>query len=102
MIDNNKEYILCAAVHINDGVKWPSLPVNIKSGRVICGYRHSDCIATIIQLLYSYDERNIQGFLTSRDRFVDRHEAAKIAYEAGQIIAIESDTILISEDLYEG
>ena len=43
-------------------------------------------------------EKDIQGFLTSQDRFVDRKEAADIAYKAGQIKDITD--CLISEDLY--
>lgn len=40
----------------------------------------------------------VQGFITSLDRFVDRREAMYIAVTAGQII--ESKTDLYSEDLY--
>jgi len=40
----------------------------------------------------------IQGFLTSENRFVGRHEARKLAYEAGQV---QEDTgPLYSEDIY--
>lgn len=40
-----------------------------------------------------------QGFYTSHGRFVDRREAYKIAFEAGQITE-KFDRLLISEDLY--
>ena len=38
------------------------------------------------------------GFLTSDDKFVDRKEAGKIAFESGQI-KVPNDC-LFSEDLY--
>lgn len=82
-----EEYILCAAIRL-------------KFSRVlICGHRHGDCYATLehlnkkVNLTFSR-----QGFLTSRNRFVNRKEAAKIAFKAKQIQK-ETD-ILISEDLY--
>ena len=39
-----------------------------------------------------------QGFITNLDRFVDRKEAAEIAYSSGQIN--EPVLTLYSEDLY--
>lgn len=43
----------------------------------------------------------IQGFLTNKNRFVDREEAAKIALAAQQIDCLQySKTKLYSEDLY--
>jgi hypothetical protein len=54
---------------------------------------------------FPYDENGLklmnteeQGFLTNTDRFVSREEAAKIAFESGQIT--EETTRLFSEDLY--
>ena len=44
---------------------------------------------------------SIQGFLTSKNRFVDRKEGAKIALEAKQIKELKfSKTDLYSEDIY--
>lgn len=82
-----EEYILCAAVRLKF------------SRAFICGHRHGDCYATLkhlnkkVNLTFSR-----QGFLTSRNRFVDRKEAAEIAFNAKQIP--EETDILISEDLY--
>ena len=42
--------------------------------------------------------RAVQGFLTDKNRFVDRGEASRIAFEAGQVG--EDDGCLFSEDLY--
>jgi hypothetical protein len=54
---------------------------------------------------FPYDENGItlmrterQGFLTNTDRFVEREEAAQIAFEAGQIK--QHKIVLYSEDLY--
>jgi len=45
---------------------------------------------------------SIQGFLTNKNRFVDRKEALKIAKDMNQIIIKINDrkTLLYSEDLY--
>ena len=47
--------------------------------------------------------KSIQGFLTSKDRFVNRKEALEIAIAAGQVNENELGNPLIglfSEDLY--
>lgn len=86
-----KEFILCAAINFNC--------------IIICGHRHSDCYITLINLLVKWPKqehlpcREKQGFLTSKNRFVDRKEAYLIALEANQIKPTETK-ILISEDLY--
>jgi hypothetical protein len=36
---NNKEYILSAAVHFDDGKIYEHQPSNIKTGFVVCGRR---------------------------------------------------------------
>lgn len=119
MCDNSdKEFILCAAVWINDGKVYTEQPVNIKVGYVVCGRRHNNCYKTIdimkgglndyIKSLNLSDEdyHRGQGFVTSEDRYVDRREAWKIALKSGQIkFGKESsdfgeDSILISENLY--
>lgn len=82
-----KEYILCAAIHIKDGNVSEHKPVNITSGLVIVGRRHYDCY-TIIKEIYNIDDyqklKEIQGFLTNTNRFVDRKEAYLIAKAANQ------------------
>jgi hypothetical protein len=101
------EYIICAAIHFNDGKTYPHQPDNIKSGIVICGRRHHNCFTTafvlnegkkIIEQCTDVNGRSVQGFLTSKNRFVDRKEAAQIAIERGQIT--RKAEILFSEDLY--
>ncbi len=106
----NKEYILCAANHYDDGEKQIHGPKNIESGFVICGRRHHNCISIFAQMVgFPYDERGlrlmnteIQGFLTSTDRFVGREEALEIALRENQVKDIKQirGQRLFSEDLY--
>ena len=96
------KYILCAAIWYDDGITRPNLPLNVATGVVICGRRHSCCRATwhllLGSLLIADLVKATDGFLTSDDRFVDRREAGEIAYAAGQIK--EKVANLSSCDLY--
>lgn len=107
--DDNKiniPYIICSAIWIKNGKKYNHQPKNIDSGLVVCGRRHHNCFLTVFELngkkrIKLHDKtipEHIQGFLTSDDRFVDREEASKIAFEAKQ--TKEYDGFLFSEDLY--
>lgn len=93
-------YILCAAIHFDDESVHPHQPKNIMSGFVISGRRHHNVFITLkclgIDRLLIGD--SIQGFITSDDRFVNRKEAAQIAFDAGQIKEMKNS--LFSEDLY--
>lgn len=113
-----KEYILCAAIWVNDGKEHLEQPENIKVGFVICGRRHNNCYQTITSLkgdLETYlgslgmsgsDWREHQGFITSLDRYVNRREGFQIAKRNDQILYGLSasdngeESILISENLY--
>ena len=97
------ERINCAAIWYDDGIDtYVNQPINIHSGYVVCGHRHHNCLTTFAMLVgireKPLSERQVQGFLTSRNRFVNRREAAKIAFGAGQIE--EEKEILYSEDIY--
>jgi hypothetical protein len=65
--------------------------------RTFTGGRHRDIVAQI-QDTGLRSQPCIDGFMTSQGRFVDRKEAARIAYEAGQIP--EPVAALHSEDIY--
>lgn len=111
MIDNSKEYILCAAYkqkkntanrqkHIDEG--YDVAEIYHQPHRDIfnmrLGWRHPD-------ILYQYkdevDRSDTGGFCTSKGRYVTREEAYKIAVECGQIVEGKfSKSILFSEDLY--
>ena len=43
--ETKKEYILCAAIHWDDGETYPHQPKNITTGLVICGRRHHNILA---------------------------------------------------------
>ena len=77
----DKELIICAAVQMPDGY-------------VIRGHRHNDCLGTASGMPRYQDNagRIVQGFVTSRNRFVGRVEASQI--HRG------TDAELYSEDLY--
>ena len=83
------EYILCAAIWFDDGNKYPHQPKNIDIGLVFCGYGHANIFQQIGGTMGERRDLGIrereQGFLTSKNRFVDRKEAAKIAIKCGQI-----------------
>lgn len=111
-----KEFILCAAIHFNDGIKHEGQPKNIDTGFIVSGRRHHNCYATLsaiatsinlderIRLIINKADRDHQGFLTSTDRYVDRKEGLTIAKANNQIYhkmhENEVGGILISEDLY--
>jgi hypothetical protein len=90
-----KERILCAAIWYKDlvpenkkGLQLNSPnPVNVDRGIVFCGHRHVQCLAQMIVLFGKYQSEageEVQGFLTSKNRFVDRYEALKIFKKARQ------------------
>lgn len=97
------EYILCSAIWYKQQRTAQILPKNIKQGVVVCGHRHPHAIHTFVALT---GKRSVttecgdyeQGFLTSKNRFVSREEASKIAFDCGQIS--EEKVTLFSEDIY--
>jgi len=109
---NNQEYILCAAWWFKDIPVFTKLednirPFNCDRGIVFCGWRHPQCLYSMVSLtgLAQHETgENIEGFLTSKNRFVDRTEGAKIAFNADQIIDNPRHQFnpdrLYSEDLY--
>jgi len=107
---NKKEFILCAANYYNDGSKETHTVSNIEEGFVICGRRHHNCIAIFAKMYgFPYSRKTqkimgteIQGFITSTNRFVNRVEAMSIARAANQVITEggNGNARLFSEDLY--
>lgn len=94
-----KEYILCAAIHYDDGGKYPHQPKNIETGMVFCGRRHHNCFPQLAKSFPDRDKNKVsQGFITSHDRYVNRIEGAQIAFNVKQTEKLED--ILFSEDLY--
>ncbi len=107
-MDKLKEYILCSAIHYNDGKQYVHQAKNITVGIVVAGRRHHNCITTLSALLGDqYDKklagRDVQGFLTNTDRYVTRKQGYVIALRAGQLLHNMHDKInpiLISEDVW--
>ena len=100
-IFGGKEYLLCAAIYYEDGKKYEHQPKNIESGIVVCGRRHHNCYMTLASLLgdkYDIKLTHNQGFVTSKNRYLERKEAAQLAFECGQITK-QSKTIF-SEELW--
>jgi hypothetical protein len=109
----NKIHILCAAIWYKElPLKKDDFPVgfcrpiNCDTGIVFCGHRHHNCLYQKVALTGLADHesgKNIQGFLTDDNRFVDRKEALKIALKANQVDSTKLGNSLIglfSEDLY--
>jgi len=99
-------YLLCSAIWYKDLPTMRLLPKNCDKGIVLCGWRHGNIIAqmqatmglrTVVHGENSAGEYE-QGFLTNDNRFVERAEAAEIAFKSGQI-KVEK-TYLFSEDVW--
>ena len=111
MNNEKPEFILCAAIHYKDftnlhedSQKIPVsqyMPTNVSGGIVATGFRHAQCLR-LLQSIIGVNQlpltNHTQGFLTSKNRFVDRYEAAKIAIANNQCKS--TVTMLFSEDLY--
>ena len=94
-------FIISTAIWFTDGKEYPHQPTNITRGIVITGRRHHNCFMTMKTLsgkLIDDWKGHVQGFITSDNKFVNRRQAAGIAYKAGQIN--EPTDRLFSEDLY--
>ena len=92
MIDTSKEWVICAAIWYKHRFRNPAprgfIAQNIDKGMVIGQYRHGNCIYTHKQTRLCRcvsDGRQVQGFLTSEGRFVDRWQGMELAYLAGQV-----------------
>lgn len=91
MIDNSKEYIICAAYWYKTGDESPRgfVAQNISTGIVIGQWRHLNVIHAFRKIsglrTVAAEVDYVDGFLTSRGNFVDRVQASEIAYNAGQI-----------------
>lgn len=101
-VNFEKEYVICAAIYFDDGKEHVHQPKNIHTGYVVSGRRHHNCFATLSVLgIRDIESKKTQGFLTSKDRFLDRHQSMEIAIACGQVK--EDGNVgspLFSEDLY--
>lgn len=108
---NKPEYILCSAIWYKDLPLKQVFdsnvnPVNVDKGIVFCGFRHchamySMCSITGLRSVPTEVGDFEQGFLTSKNRFVNRVVAAQIAIDCGQVNKEDvRNQILFSEDLW--
>ena len=94
-----QERIISAAVWVDDGNEHLHQPT--ATGFVVGGWRHHNILSTIhCTNPTPRREDMVQGFLTTRGRFVDRVAALKIARQEGQLIGPERGDALYSEDIY--
>lgn len=105
------ERIVCSAVWYKD---FPTIkdsppipngfirPINCDRGIVFCGLRHHNCMYAAIAITGKYQHElgeEIPGFITTKNRFVDREEGALLWLASGGTLEY-SDKRLFSEDLY--
>jgi len=96
------EWVMCAANYHDDGIEHYHQPFNIATGYVIGGWRHGNC-----GMVYMATNPNatcwddcVQGFLTTKNRFLDRKEALELVKHTGQLKNEIMGGMLTSEDLW--
>lgn len=80
-----------------------ALPKGEHYPMIFTGLRHADIYEKIFKAGYKKEDLGIvEGFMTSDNRFVDRHEAFDIAYAENQIVSCDywKNGGLYSEDLW--
>ena len=91
------EFIICAAILVNE------------TNKIFYGHRHDQCHNALnSELSWTLNRQQIakikktQGFVTSKNRFVDRKEALVIARTNDQVLDYQEirGEELYSEDLY--
>ena len=67
-------------------------PKDSEYPQIICGKRHCNCFEWMFKHQVEYDKiTHEQGFSTDENHFVNRYQAAEIAWYANQVLK-ESDT----------
>ena len=74
--------------------------IKIRTGLIITGRRHHNCFELMqnMGIPQNYVGDSIQGFITFCGKFLNRQQAAKVAYKNGQISKLKNT--LYSEDLW--
>lgn len=102
-LNNGKiEYVMCAANYYDDNEEHMYQPYNIDKGFVICGWRHGCCGMSYMAAnkdATRWDDCE-QGFLTTKNRFLNRAEALVLVKETGQLKGDIIGGELTSEDLW--
>ena len=87
----DKEIVVCAAIWVQDHKNKPHGPVNIPSGTVFCGLRHCSIISQLAAYGIAHKNRSVQGFLTSKNRFLTREEASELVKNNNQEMVVDRD-----------
>ncbi len=92
-VGGEQEFIVCSAIQY---FRHPGHEI------IVAGLRHNNCISTYFELTGDQTHDEEQGFLTSKNRFVNRIEAGQIALACGQIKELKyyGGKMLDSSDLY--
>lgn len=96
--NGEREYILCAAIWVETDEDYIFKPFNVDKGLVYSGWRHPQ-ILEIIPKEYR-TVRKVQGFLTNKNRFLNRHDSLELVKENGQLQGETYSSFLTSEDLW--
>ena len=78
-------------------------PRNSDYFQVMCGKRHCNVLEVMHKLGIEYEKvSSVQGFFTDDDQFIDRYDAARMAYMNGQLSKDSElwQKIHNSEDIY--
>jgi len=96
------EYVVCAANWIDDGIDYLYKPYNINKGIVYSGNRHPSIFEQTNRIypFEKYGELTVQGFLTTKNRFLTREEALELVKSNGQLKNKLLGSELTSEDLW--
>lgn len=105
--NGEREYVMCAANHYDDGIDHLYQPYNIDKGIVVSGWRHPCIMHAVRHWLgtqYEIKQKGIietQGFLTNKNRFLTRDEALELVKTNGQLTKpMYNKSVLTSEDLW--
>jgi hypothetical protein len=119
ILNNGKtEYVQCSAILLKDyfnivasaydNAQTYMLPYNVgEDDLVLFGLRHPQILCTYAILTgepmykkFKINEGRIDGFLTSKNRFLTREEALELVLENGQLKGDIIGGMLTSEDLW--
>jgi len=102
LLNGKPEFVMCAANYHDDGIDYIFKPFNIDKGFVVCGWRHPSCgeVYSIMNTDEPYWGDCVQGFLTTKNRFLNRENALELVQSNGQLLVPIIGSELTSEDLW--
>jgi len=98
--EDTTDRILCAAIWFQTHEAHTHQPENTMTGFVLSGHRHHAIIEAAYRAKIPKSLQTVQGFLTVKNRFLNRAQAMKLAKANGQVPASSSGSKLFSEDIY--